>query len=126
MLQTRAVDYVVFSVSDLEKVIPFYQDTLGLPFDYVYEGWWAEFASQPVSLALCGPPAGTAPRPGSPGGATVGLAVPAGAVAVEELRRAGVPVLLEPQESPVCWTAAVADPDGTRINLHQRKDGTAG
>jgi len=126
MLQTRAVDYVVFSVSDLEKVIPFYQDTLGLPFDYVYEGWWAEFASQPVSLALCGPPAGTAPRPGSPGGATVGLAVPAGAVAVEELRRAGVPVLLEPQESPVCWTAAVADPDGNRINLHQREDGTAG
>ncbi len=126
MLQTRAVDYVVYSVSDLEKAIPFYRDTLGLPFDYVYEGWWAEFASQPVSLALCGPPVGQAPRPGYAGGATVGLAVPDLAAAVEELRRAGVPILLEPQESPVCWTAAIADPDGNRINLHQRKDGTAG
>jgi predicted enzyme related to lactoylglutathione lyase len=126
MVQTRAVDYVVYGVSDLERAIPFYRDTLGLPFDYAYEGWWAEFAVRPVSLALCGPPVGQAPRPGAPGGATVGLAVPDVAAAVEELRRAGVPILLEPHESPVCWTAAIADPDGNRINLHQRKDGTAG
>jgi lactoylglutathione lyase len=126
MLETRAIDYVVYGVSDLERAIPFYRDVLGLPFDYVYEGWWAEFRVAPVSLALCGPPAGQAPRPGYAGGATVALAVPDVAAAVAELRRAGVPVLLEPVESPVCWTAAVADPDGNRINLHQRKDGTAG
>ncbi len=117
MLQMSAEDYVVYGVSDLEKAIPFYRDTLGLPFDYVYEGWWAEFASQPVSLALCGPPVGQAPRPGYPGGAPVGLAVPAIA-AVEALRHAGVPILLAPQESPVCWPAALAGPDGNRINLH--------
>ena len=126
MLETRAIDYVVYGVSDLERAIPFYRDVLGLPFDYVYEGWWAEFRVAPVSLALCGPPVGQAPRPGYAGGATVALAVPDVAAAVAELRRAGVPVLLEPVESPVCWTAAVADPDGNRINLHQRKDGTAG
>ena len=126
MVQTRAVDYVVYGVSDLEKAIPFYRDTLGLPFAYVYEGWWAEFDVRPVSLALCGPPVGQAPRPDAPGGATVGLAVPDVAGAVAELRRAGVPILMEAQESPVCWTAAIADPDGNRINLHQRKDGTAG
>ena len=125
-MQTRAVDYVVYNVSDLEKAIPFYRDTLGLPFDYVYEGWWAEFNVQPVSLALCAPPVGQAPQPGYQGGATVALAVQDISAAVETLRRQGVPILLEPQESPVCYTATIADPDGNRINLHQRKDGTAG
>jgi predicted enzyme related to lactoylglutathione lyase len=29
-------------------------------------------------------------------------------------------------ESPVCWMAVVEDPDGNKILLHQRKNGTAG
>ncbi len=126
MVQARAVDYVVYNVADLETAIPFYRDTLGLPFDYVYEGWWAEFKVEPVSLALCAPPVGQPPQPGYQGGATVGFAVRDIHAAIEELRAKGIPVLMEPQESPVCWTATIADPDGNRINLHERKDGTAG
>ena len=125
-IQTRAVDYVVYNVADLGRSIAFYRDTLGLPFDYVYEGVWAEFNVHPVSVALCGPPWAEAPQPGYRGGATVALAVPDVEEALERLRARGVPVLLERQESPVCHFATIADLDGNRINLHQRKDGSAG
>ena len=33
---------------------------------------------------------------------------------------------METIESPVCWMAVVTDPDGNKILLHQRKDGTFG
>lgn len=125
-LPTRAVDYVVYSVSDLDRSVAFYRDVLGLPFDYIYEGWWAEFNVPPVSVALCGPPVGTAPRPGYRGGATIALAVPDLRDAVEDLRERGVAIVAEPLETPVCFIATITDLDGNRINLHQRKDGTAG
>jgi predicted enzyme related to lactoylglutathione lyase len=35
-------------------------------------------------------------------------------------------VLMDPVETRVCWMSFIADPDGNRICLHQRKDGTAG
>ena len=34
--------------------------------------------------------------------------------------------VIEPVETRVCWLAWIADPDGNRICLHSRKDGTAG
>jgi predicted enzyme related to lactoylglutathione lyase len=65
-----------------------------------------------------------AQKPG--GNATIALAVEDVWAAVEELRAKGVPVLMEPVESPVCYQASVQDPDGNQLILHQRKDGTAG
>ncbi len=126
ILQTRAVDYVVYNVSDLDRSVAFYRDVLGLPFDYIYEGVWAEFNVAPVSVALCGPPWSEAPQAGYRGGATVALAVPDVKQALEDLRAHGVSILLDAQETPVCFFATIADPDGNRINLHQRKDGSAG
>jgi len=46
--------------------------------------------------------------------------------AVETCRREGVRVLIGPIETRVCWMAWIADPDGNRVCLHSRKDGTAG
>src|SRR5687768_18509207 len=107
-IETLAVDYVVYNVSDLNRSIEFYRDVRGLPFDYVYEGVWAEFNVQPVSIALCGPPWAEAPQAGYRGGATVALAVADVPAALEALRARGVPVLLERQESPVCFFATIA------------------
>ena len=59
-------------------------------------------------------------------GACLGLVVDDVKGAVEELREKGVKVLHEVWESPVCLVATIADPDGNKIYLHQRKDGTAG
>ena len=41
-----------------------------------------------------------------------------------DVRGKGVPVVMEKFESPVCWYALVADPDGNAVGIHQRKDGT--
>jgi len=125
-MQTRAIDFVVYAVSDVGKAISFYRDTLGMPLDTVVEGAWAEFSLVPVTLALVGPPWAEAPRRGDRGGATVALAVDDVTRAVTELRAKGVQVFVEPMETSVCHMAMIADPDGNRIWLHQRKDGTCG
>ena len=45
---------------------------------------------------------------------------------VAACRRRRVKILIEPVETRVCWMAWIADPDGNRICLHSRTDGTAG
>ncbi len=127
-MQARGTDFVMYEVSDLERSVAFYRDVLGLSLASFHpEFSWAEFAAAPTTLALFAPaqfrPQAPAPRAG---GAAVFLAVADVPAAVDELRRQGVPVLVEPFETPVCWNAAVADPDGNVVGLHQRKDGTWG
>jgi hypothetical protein len=46
--------------------------------------------------------------------------------AIAACGRRRVKILIEPVETRVCWTAWIADPNGDRISLHLRKDGTAG
>jgi predicted enzyme related to lactoylglutathione lyase len=126
-MQPRAIDFVVYGVSSLEKALPFYRDTLGLqPAGEPYEGKWQEFSLGSSTLAIGEPPWGQPPEKGARGGATVAIAVPDIKAALDELRSKGVPVTWGPQETPVCWLAGIADPDGNAITLHQRKDGTAG
>jgi predicted enzyme related to lactoylglutathione lyase len=126
-MQASAVDFVVYGVRDLGQAVAFYHETLGLPVgDAFPEFRWAEFAAGNVTLAVVEVPAAEAPQPGYAGGATVALAVPDVPAAVAELRGKGVRVLTESEESPVCHIATISDPDGNRLFLHQRKDGTAG
>lgn len=123
-MKPRAIDFVVHDVSDLRRAVAFYRDTLGLRLDFLKEEWgWAEFDTRPVSLALNQPSEGP-PAPGS--GAVIALAVDDVRAAVEELRGKGVPIVREPFETGVCFMAVIADPDGNRIWLHKRKDGTCG
>ena len=125
-MEARAVDFVCYNVTDMEKALEFYRDTLGLALDSTYEGIWAEFGVKGVTLALCGPPWGTPPQAGYRGGATVALAVADVRASVAELRAKGVTIVQDAMDSPVCLMATIADPDGNRLWLHQRKDGTCG
>ena len=72
-----------------------------------------------VTIAL------TASGNGAPGGA-VAFAVDDVQAALEEIKGTGAEVVFGPFESPVCWVAAVLDPDGNAIFLHKRHDGTCG
>ena len=60
------------------------------------------------------------------GAACVALAVDDVPKAIATCRKRRVKILIEPVETRVCWMAWIADPDGNRICLHSRKDGTAG
>ena len=124
-MKTRAIDFVMYSVPDMEKAYAFYRDTLGLDFPMVEEGdFWTEFDSPPVAFALCQPRSkGKYAWSGTP---AVGLAVDDVTATIEELRAKGVKILNEPVRTNVCVMAFIEDPFGNRVCIHQRHDGTAG
>ena len=122
-MKPRAIDFVMYNVSDMERSTRFYREILGLnaPFNE-QGGFWTEFDTDPVSFALCRP-SNERPWNGSP---AIALAVDDVDEAISELRAKGVRVLNEPEETNVCYMAFIEDPDGNRICIHRRKDGTAG
>ena len=124
-MEVRGVDFVSYQVSDMDKAIGFYRDTLGLPLNMTYEGFWSEFSAGDVTIALTVPQSGEASSAGG-GGAAVALAVDDVEAAAADLKEKGVPVVFGPEETPVCHMAMIVDPDGNPIWLHRRKDGTVG
>ena len=126
-MNVRGVDFIGFEVTDLERSIAFYRDTLRLTLDHVVEsGDWAEFDIGGTTLALCGPKAADwgVPHAGTSGGEKhegfIALNVLDVRAAVRELKEKGVTVLTDIQDSTVCYFAVIVDPDGNRIWLHQR------
>ncbi|HEU5315695.1 MAG TPA: VOC family protein [Chloroflexota bacterium] len=124
-MKTRAIDFVVYAVPDMQQASSFYRDTLGIDFPLVEEGdFWTEFDTPPVALALCRPK--SKGKYAWSGPAAVGLAVDDVYAAMEELRAKGVKILNEPVRTNVCVMGFIEDPFGNRICIHQRHDGTAG
>jgi predicted enzyme related to lactoylglutathione lyase len=122
-MKPRAVDFVTYAATELERTQAFYRDVLGLEVLHppTEEGPFMEFAVGGTVIALTALPQ----VPLHPN-ALVALNVEDLSAAVEELRGKGVPIAMEPVETPVCFMAVVADPDGNKFLLHQRKDGTFG
>jgi catechol 2,3-dioxygenase-like lactoylglutathione lyase family enzyme len=60
-MKVRAIDFVVVNVSDMDRSMRFYRDTLGVPFPLTEDGKnWKEFDTPPVALEL----ARVGPAPG--------------------------------------------------------------
>jgi predicted enzyme related to lactoylglutathione lyase len=121
-IKVRAVDFVMYNVPNMKRAQAFYHDVLGLPIGGEYNKFWSEYATEPVVVALNSPDC----KSKWFGPAAVALAVEDIHAAIEALRRRGVKILMDPIETGVCYMAFIADPDGNRICIHQRKDGTAG
>ena len=125
-MDVKAADFVYYTVSDIDASVAFYRDALGLTVEFCdAEMGWAELALPPTTLALG---EASADVPVSPGGGGVGVAVAVDDVeaAVDELREAGLSVLMEYMDTGVCDMAMVADPDDNPLVLHRRHDGTHG
>ena len=120
----RAVDFVMYCANDMRRTRAFYQDLFGLERGGEWNQFWSEFRTAPVTLCLIGP----SDKPGRDwqGPAVIALAVGDIHAAIRECRRRKVRILLDPVETSVCWMAFITNPEGNRICLHQRKDGTAG
>ncbi|HLP00804.1 MAG TPA: VOC family protein [Opitutaceae bacterium] len=117
------MDFVMFRVSDLRTAVAFYRGTLGLRCELEsLEYQWAEFDAGNVTLAL----KGEALPAGARGGGDIALAVVDVQAACDELRQRGIAGLTPPEDSGFCFAVELHDPDGNRIILHQRTDGTAG
>ena len=121
-MNVLGIDFTYFAVSDMQRSLTFYRDLLGMPLAcLVHDGTWAEFEINPGTLVL-----GQDHDFTSPGGGTVALAVEDAKTTLEELKQKGIRIDAPLGESAVCYWAIVADPDGNRVIIHQRKDKTVG
>ncbi|HXR46805.1 MAG TPA: VOC family protein [Candidatus Limnocylindrales bacterium] len=122
-MKIRGTDFVMFPVSDLARAAKFYREILGLPQEvYSEEGQWAEFNCGNVTLSLRG---GEMLPEKVPGG-HIALAVDDVQAASKELQRRGIRMAKEPQDYGCCQAVEILDPDGNRVILHRRADGTFG
>jgi predicted enzyme related to lactoylglutathione lyase len=123
-MNVRAVDFVMFPVSNLARAASFYHETLGLPQGiYSEEYQWAEFDCGNVTLGLKGNATVPARSPDSP---RLALAVEDVSATCEDLKAHGIGIADGPNDWGVCWCAEIHDPDGNAILLHHRADGTWG
>jgi predicted enzyme related to lactoylglutathione lyase len=123
-IPVRAVDFVMYCTRNPRRTRAFYQRLFGFKRGEEWNDFWSEFKTSPVTLCLNGP--GQKPKWDWQGSAAVALGVDDVHAAIKHCRRRRVKVLVPPVETKVCWFAIIADPDGNRVCLHQRKDGTAG
>jgi predicted enzyme related to lactoylglutathione lyase len=124
-MKAKAVDFVSYSVTDMDKAEAFWREMLGLDVE-VARGEPGTRSNGYMELDAGGVAIGLVAMPKIHPNGIVALAVDDVGEAVEELREKGVTIAMETIESPVCWMAVVADPDGNQVLLHQRKDGTCG
>lgn len=123
-IAVRAVDFVMYCTRDMKKTRRFYQQLFGFKRGEEWNRFWSEFDISPVTFCLNGP--SEKPAWNWQGPAALAFAVSDIHAAISECRRRKVKVLMDPLETRVCWMAFIEDPDGNRICLHQRKDGSAG
>ena len=117
-MDVRAADFVLYPVKDMAVAQAFYRDTIGLtPFSE--SDGWSEYDLGNLTLSIV-------QSDDMPPGGAVALAVEDVEATLEELQAAGVPVIVGPQESPVCHFASVLDPDGNSLWIHHRQDGSVG
>jgi predicted enzyme related to lactoylglutathione lyase len=113
-----------YSVTDMKRAKGFYEGLLGLQKSRGFgqhegDDQWVEYDLGEGCLALIS--GGGADWPPSPTGTAAALEVDDFDGYVAKLRENGVKFIFEPMESPVCWMATVADPDGNRVVIHKRK-----
>lgn len=111
----KGIDIAAYLVRDPKAQITFYRDVLGMkPTEIDDQGRGAEFTLADGSTFGVWKPEG-----GETGGAIM-FAVDDAKAAVEHYRARGLQ-LSDIMESPVCFMAFGADPEGNSIIIHQRK-----
>jgi|SRR5687767_14683431 predicted enzyme related to lactoylglutathione lyase len=125
-VQARGVDFILVSVSDMERSRKFYGETLGLKAAAEWPPSWYEFEAGETTVALGTPPENAPQPPFTQSGVSFALAVADAKAALDELQQKGVKVVMPADETSVCHMGMIVDPDGNQIWIHQRKDGTAG
>ena len=121
-IKVRAVDFFMFNVANMDRAKKFYRGLFGLKRGGEFNDSWSEFATEPTTFCLCG--AGKKSKWYGPG--CIALAVDDVYKAVAACRKRGVKILADTKETGVCYMAFIEDPDGNRICLHARKNGSAG
>ena len=117
-MQVEHVDFVSVPVTDMERSVAWYRDTLGLP--QTNEGAYPEFKlGDNVFLYLIDPKNIESEFKG-PNTGPIALRVSDVAETKAELEGRGVEFRGDVLDTTVCHMAPFADPDGNRFMLHRR------
>jgi catechol 2,3-dioxygenase-like lactoylglutathione lyase family enzyme len=123
-LPFRKVGAVILLVSNMEKSIKFYSETLELPIKTRSKDW-TEFFNNDTVLALHpAPKKKTILRTGS--GTLVGFEVTDLDSTVKKLKERRVKFFKRPKEEPFGKHAIVQDPDGHLISIAEIKEKSLG
>jgi predicted enzyme related to lactoylglutathione lyase len=116
-MKIKEIGFVAIPVTDVGRARKFYEDVLGLkPSGEFMGGKWVEYEIGKDTLAIAN--TGGDWKPSDQGtGAALEMEDFEGAIA--ELKKANVPFVAEPFESPVCHMAVVQDPDGNKLMIHK-------
>lgn len=114
----KDVAFIAYSVSDVPRATAFYRDMIGLKQSKSGFGdQWVEFEVGSTTFGI-----GNGQTLGIKPGSVFAAAFEVDDVAAmrEQLLAKGVEVG-EVNDSPVCYSAFVTNPDGNRFAIHQRK-----
>lgn len=119
MIGVERTDFVGIAVTDRERAVTFYGETLGLKRNELAHHEWPEFETGNVTILLNTPEQTGVPF--SPSTTAIALRVPDVEAAMARLREAGVEFSHEgPYDTGVCHMAFFKDPDGNALILHHR------
>ncbi len=119
MITVERTDFVSVPVTDMERSIAFYGETLGLPRVSETEGWPEFQLGENVSLYLIDP-TNIGREFEGPHTASIALRVRDVAAARQALEEKGVSFVAETFDTGVCHMALFRDPDGNALMLHRR------
>jgi predicted enzyme related to lactoylglutathione lyase len=114
----KSIAFTVYPVTDMTRARKFYEGNLGLKLETDFQGFWVEYDVAGGTFAITSVDIGR--KPGAPG-ALVAFEVDDLDAEVKRLKALGVSFVTEIMKTPVCRMAAIADPDGNHVTLHQRK-----
>lgn len=121
-IQIKEIAFSCYAVTDFARARAFYEGILGLKSTLLYGHpggmQWGEYDIAGGTLSIGSGAPGWKP---SPDGCTVALEVADFDQAIAHLRANQVRFQIEPLEFPGCRMAAISDPDGNKIMIHQRK-----
>ena len=120
-MQIAEIAFIGYPVTDVERARGFYEGILGLSPTRTFGGddrLWIEYDLGPTTFAISNM-AKEKWKP-SPDGPNVAFEVTNFDAAIAELKAKQIPFDLEPMETPVCWMAVIADPDGNKLTVHKR------
>jgi catechol 2,3-dioxygenase-like lactoylglutathione lyase family enzyme len=117
-VEVEHVDFISVPVTDMERSVEWYRDSLGLP--QTSEGAFPEFKlGDNVFLYLIDPKSIESEFKG-PNTGPIALRVADVAETKAELEGRGIEFIDDVFDTSVCHMAPFADPDGNRFMLHRR------
>lgn len=112
------IAFTVYPVTDVPRARRFYEDILGLKPESNWEDKWVEYDIKGGTFAITSWLEEN--KPGTQG-AEVAFEVDDLDAFVAQIKARGVSLTKEVFATPVCRLAVVADPDGNRVIIHQRR-----